>query len=190
MSLAPWLSDVYYNLSTALELKQQYAEAIQNLKFSILASPAGPDARAAQDKIYALEAKQDKVAKQKNQGEEFLKKLDGARFVRRDHVEYQNKHWTDWMSVYEVRGNKISFGVMKTAADRDLAISPIGKMDWQGEYLINGHEFTIPRDDKSCLNSEQNCFDEKQTISEDGGRIAERRTRRGKLYENIFLREK
>lgn len=33
--LAPCWSDAYFNLATALELKQQYAEAIQNLKFSI-----------------------------------------------------------------------------------------------------------------------------------------------------------
>ena len=47
--LAPWWSDAYYDLSSAFELKQQYVEGIQNLKLSILASPEGPDARAAQD---------------------------------------------------------------------------------------------------------------------------------------------
>ena len=57
--LAPWWSDAYFDLASALELKQQYAEAIQNLKLSILASPEGPDARTAQDKVYALEAKSD-----------------------------------------------------------------------------------------------------------------------------------
>lgn len=60
--LAPWWSDAYYDLSSAFELKQQYVEGIQNLKLSILASPEGPDARAAQDKVYALEAKAEKNA--------------------------------------------------------------------------------------------------------------------------------
>lgn len=62
---APWWSDAYFDLASALELKQQYADAIQNLKLSILASPEGPDARAAQDKVYALEAKQEKLTKEK-----------------------------------------------------------------------------------------------------------------------------
>jgi len=58
--IAPWWSDAYYNLATALELKQQYPEAIQDLKLSVLADPHGRGARAAQDKIYAVEAEQEK----------------------------------------------------------------------------------------------------------------------------------
>lgn len=60
--IAPWWSDAYYNLGIALELKQQYAEAIVNLKLSLMADPRGPGARAVQDKIYAVEAEQEKAA--------------------------------------------------------------------------------------------------------------------------------
>lgn len=60
--LAPWWSDAYFDLASALELKQKYWDAIQNMKLSILASPESPDARAAQDKVYALEAKAEKSA--------------------------------------------------------------------------------------------------------------------------------
>lgn len=189
--LAPWWSDAYFNLAIALELKQQYAEAIQNLKFSILASPEGPDARAAQDKIYALEAKQEKVAKQKNQGEEFLKKLDGARFVRRGHDEYQNGTWADWMMVYEIRGNKIFSGYTFTAGTRHMGNDLFGVLNWgKDSYRIKGREFVIQKDDRECQNIQQRCFDEIQTISEDGNKITERRTYRGKLEEKIYLREK
>ena len=61
--LAPWGSDAYFDLASALELKQQYPVAIQNLRLAMLANPGGSDARTAQDKIYALEAKQEKLQK-------------------------------------------------------------------------------------------------------------------------------
>ena len=66
-----------------------------------------------------------------------------------------------------------------------------GKMNWGGgEYLIIGHEFTIPQNDQSCQNIHQYCFDEIQTISTDGNKITQRRTYAGKLEESIYLREK
>ncbi len=68
--LAPWWSDAYYDLASALELTQQYPEAIQNLKLSILANQNGQDTRAAQDKIYALEAEQEKLVKDKAEQEQ------------------------------------------------------------------------------------------------------------------------
>lgn len=81
--LAPWWSDAYFDLASALELKQQYADAIQNLKLSMLASPGGPDARAAQDKVYALEAKSD----------EQNKVLEKERLVAVEQA--QRKEWAD-----------------------------------------------------------------------------------------------
>ncbi len=79
---APWWSDAYYDLSSALELKEQYAEAIENLKLSIRANPKGPDARAAQDKIYVLEAKIEKADSKENSPagklQTFHKGLDGG----------------------------------------------------------------------------------------------------------------
>ncbi len=60
--IAPWWSDAYYNLGIALELKRRYTEAIGNLKLSVLADPQGTGVRAAQDKIYAIEAEQEKAA--------------------------------------------------------------------------------------------------------------------------------
>ena len=77
--LAPWWSDAYFDLASALEHKQQYPEAIQNLKLSILASPNGQDARAAQDKIYALEAEQEKLVKDKAEQEQAAQ-ADAAKY--------------------------------------------------------------------------------------------------------------
>ena len=78
--LAPWWSDTYFDLASALELKQQYVEAIENLKLRILANPEGPDARAAQDKIYALEAKSYLISRIADDGPGFLSELLVAQF--------------------------------------------------------------------------------------------------------------
>lgn len=62
LRLAPWWSDAYYDLGTALDLKKQYSDAIGNLKLSVMADPQGTGARTAQDKIYAIEAEQVKAS--------------------------------------------------------------------------------------------------------------------------------
>lgn len=61
--LAPWWTDAYFNLAKVHELKKEFPEAIRNLKLSIAAGPEGPEARAAQDKIYELEADIDMQSK-------------------------------------------------------------------------------------------------------------------------------
>ena len=63
--VAPWWSDAYFDLATALELAQRYPEAIENLKLSVMADPHGRGARAAQDKLYEVEAEQQKAASDK-----------------------------------------------------------------------------------------------------------------------------
>ncbi|MEK6651447.1 MAG: tetratricopeptide repeat protein [Nitrospirota bacterium] len=196
--LAPWWSDAYFNLATAFELKLQYAEAIQNLKFSILASPEGPDARVAQDKIYALEAKQDKltsaagkVARQRNQEEEWLKKLDGARFVRPDHSNYTDGGSVDWRDIYTVHGNKVyESRIIDANSDQGAPAGSIYQFGDKNGYIIVGRDFLIPKDDESCGVLKERCLDEIQTISEDGSKITERRTRYRRMKEEIFLREK
>lgn len=190
IAAAPWVAGYYADLCTIYEKAEKYAEAKKNCGFFLASSPSAQDASDVRKRIAGLEFAIEKVAKQKNQGEEFLRKLDGARFVRRGHDEYQGGGWADWMMIYEVRGNKIFYGTMDTA-NSGLTFRPAGIVGWQGDgYLINGHEFTILKDDKFCGNFGQYCFDEIQTISEDGNKITERRTYHGKLEERIYLREK
>jgi hypothetical protein len=59
--VAPWWSDAYYYLANTLELTQQYPDAIEAFKLSVLADPRGPGARDAKDKMYAVEAEQEKA---------------------------------------------------------------------------------------------------------------------------------
>jgi hypothetical protein len=55
--LAPWWADGYYNMSSALELAGRFPEAMLALKLYLATNPK--DARAAQDRIYAIEAEQE-----------------------------------------------------------------------------------------------------------------------------------
>jgi len=52
---APWLALAYYNLGVVQEKAGLYSEAIQNLKFYLLAAPDAKNARDVRNKIYALE---------------------------------------------------------------------------------------------------------------------------------------
>ena len=52
---APWWGDAYYNLSVALESAERYDEARNELALYLLTNPR--DAEAAQERLYALDAK-------------------------------------------------------------------------------------------------------------------------------------
>jgi hypothetical protein len=58
--LAPWWADGYYNMSSALRLAGRYEEATTALKLYLASNPK--DARAAQDRIYAIEGEQERAA--------------------------------------------------------------------------------------------------------------------------------
>jgi len=62
ISLAPWWADAYYGLGSALKATQQYPDALECLKLSLLANPHGPHARAIQNEVYIVQAEQQKTA--------------------------------------------------------------------------------------------------------------------------------
>ncbi len=64
LSSAPWSGDAYYNLSVALEASARFSEAKGALQFYLMSGPK--DAVPAQDRIYALEAKQEKADREKS----------------------------------------------------------------------------------------------------------------------------
>lgn len=53
---APWLALAYYNLGVVQEKAGLFNEAIESLKFYLLAAPNAKNARDVKNKIYALEA--------------------------------------------------------------------------------------------------------------------------------------
>ena len=102
--LAPWWAEARYSCALACESAGEYAGAIENLKLYQMFKLPDAEARAIQDKIYVLEARQEKAAKDKElvakneaeerktqqddaaakkarDQEEFLRKINGARYV-------------------------------------------------------------------------------------------------------------
>ncbi len=101
--IAPWWSDAYYNLSIALEQSSRFDEAVNALKLYLIANPNASDARTAQDKIYAIEAKKEmaqaeKIVKEK---EKKRKETDFSGIWEQDPVE------TCWRYKFAVNGKEI-----------------------------------------------------------------------------------
>jgi tetratricopeptide (TPR) repeat protein len=82
--LAPWWPEARYNWALAYEAAGDYAKAIDHLNLYLLFKLPEAEARTVQDKIYVLEAKQEKAVKegqakvQKLSEEEHLKDAEKA----------------------------------------------------------------------------------------------------------------
>ncbi len=63
---APWLALAYYNLGVVQEKAGFYIEAIQSLKFYLMAAPDAKNARDVKNKIYALEVDAEDMQAGKN----------------------------------------------------------------------------------------------------------------------------
>lgn len=55
VALAPWVAEGYEGLAAALEKASNYADAIQNLNFALLADPGGANSRGLRNHVYELE---------------------------------------------------------------------------------------------------------------------------------------
>lgn len=89
---APWLAAAYYNLGITQDKASKYKEAIQSLKFYLLAAPEASDAKAVKTLVYEIEYRQEKATKEtsaeaiaerpRNKQEDFLRSLQGGVWVR------------------------------------------------------------------------------------------------------------
>lgn len=200
---APWVSGYYADLCTIYEKAGKLAEAKRNCEFSLVGIADSAQITDIKRRIaglkYGIEQNSPSAVaeREKKKDDEFLKKLDGARFFLRVHRDTKDNNgrvgWTEFAGVYEIRGNKIFHGDVITArSEPNNYGSPVGDIRWEKDsyYLIAGREFVIPKDDRECQDSKRRCFDEIQTVSADGNKITEHRTSWGKLYEEIYLRDK
>ena len=121
--LAPWWPEARYNWALACEAAGDYAGAIGHMNLYLLFRLPEAEARTAQDKIYALEAKQEKAAKNKveesspevvaaREEEDFTKKLNGARYMRDDRT-----------ALVEIRGTEAVFSEVYAYDNRWHAIA-------------------------------------------------------------------
>ena len=175
--LAPWYPDARLNLALALESVGDYPSAMANLKLYQLFKLSDPDARSVQDKIYVLEAKQEKAAKEsspevvaaKKESDyaEWLKKLDGARYTGQSNLGND----LTWDNELVIRGNILTWRKRTTYACPNCVLDvPLGQ--WYDLAQYGGRMQIVGREAKRVMPPLPNPNDI-FTISEDGSSITQ-----------------
>ena len=189
--IAPWWPEANLRLGMALESAEKYDEAQGALKFYLLTGPAGEAARAAQDEIYIIEAKQKKaekesslevvaVQKQKTSGD-WLKKLDGRRYTLR-----VPDPKGDVTAVIDIHGTEGIVGLIYGQNYYDASYRGYHE---NRRFEISGHEIITPIDINNPFLKgwKEDVF----IFSEDGEKITTRRVAYdGERTESDFLLEK
>jgi tetratricopeptide (TPR) repeat protein len=67
LAIAPWWPDAYFNMSIAQEAGGRFDEARNALSLYLASSPNEADARGARDRVYAMEARQEREDKTKKE---------------------------------------------------------------------------------------------------------------------------
>jgi len=178
--LAPQWPDARYNLALAKDAAGDYSGAMDDLKLYQQFKLSDREARTAQDKIYALEAKQKKAAKEaevkvkesspevvaaKKQDEydTWLKKLDGARFVcslnQAGQGVYHPQHGEVIAQVNEIviRGKHVVYSWSNKCADGTMIVMGqphiIGEIEGKGFYnkMLEGNPYATISDDGALI---------------------------------------
>lgn len=145
VNAAPWWADAYYNLGIAQGKLDQFDEAIQNLKWYLVAAPNAPDAKGVENEIYKIEFKKEKAQKER-QVQARIMDLNGL-WTRQD---------PGWIATYEYTVSLNGNQVRMEWSNHDGAIGQHwfeGTLDGQnitGTYSIDqsgwqgGRVFTYP----------------------------------------------
>ncbi len=175
VNIAPWVGAGYRGLAVMQDKAGQYSQALQNLKLFLLTNPLAADTEAAKALMDKIEYRQEKAAKEvspemiaekeKNKYKDWLKKLDGARFVNINRI-VATDDITYWESTYvlEIHGNEIVYSSVLTstnAPDRGRGEIGVWHEKWREPLL--GRKFT----------HEIGSTKQKFTISEEGNTITE-----------------
>jgi len=174
---APWWPEARYNQALACESAGEYASAVENLKLYLLFKLPDAEARSVQDKIYVLEAKQEKAAKESSPEvvaakkeisyAEWLRKLDGARYTGPSNL----RNDITWDNELVVRGTVLTWRQRITYycpnCVRDVPLGQWYDMaEWGGRMPIVGREA------KRFIGG-LNILNDIFTISEDGNSITQ-----------------
>jgi tetratricopeptide (TPR) repeat protein len=152
LRIAPWWGDAYFNLGVALTSANRFDEAIVSFKLymhSVLSESA--EARDAQNRIYALEAKSEMATKQaaiaaaaqaaanSPQAREaaLLEKVEGARFVIPLEIPVKNPPAAD--QFLDVRGGTLNYTLKIYANPEGYRL--YGRYVTPGEYPHEKYPF-------------------------------------------------
>ena len=168
-TIAPWLGNAYRNLAIAQDKAGMYNESLASLRLYLLTKPPAVDADWAEDLKSKVEYRRDKAARQsspqaiaarqQNVNEEWLKKIDGARYV----CNYADNRDVGFWSI-DVHGSVVTKGMNITWS----RFNPVGSRAW-GSGTLQGRQISIAQ--QSWCNGGVNC-PEICTISDDGNTLS------------------
>ncbi|MGD0280027.1 MAG: tetratricopeptide repeat protein [Smithella sp.] len=187
VNITPWVGDYYYNLGVAQEQAGQSNDAINSFKLYLLASPDARDAKEVRERIGGLKYAIEKAAResspevvearQQTAYETWLKKIDGARYVRRVTTERDAGYfWVD------INGNTVTYGIFLTWSK--YSPEDVGKSKQWGNAKIVNKAFEGRRTDLSDWNFSGRISDDGTTL------YLQDRTFGGRIEENIYHRER
>jgi len=181
--VAPWLANAYYNLGIAQDGAGMYTEAIKSLKLYLLAVPNASDAKKL---IYEIEYRQEKAAKESSpeavaakkekEQEDFLKKINGARYIWNS-----SQGGIEGYNTLDVQGDTITLGCVTTKSwDPKDKIGVWEKLAWT--FKIEGRTlraFMHGRTDPSVTG----------VIADDGSTMTIYRTYTNSKRVEVYKRE-
>lgn len=186
--IAPWSADAYYDLAIALDLAKQFPAAIEALKLSVMVDPTGQGARAAQDKLYAVEGEQQQIAAANTAAAQAQSQQEAD--ARNLAALYASLNGTVWRSTsyesggshynyddssplwafLEFHGNQIS-AYSAFNPNTDTGRLNLGRRIGFGSTLFTGRDFTITKSggDSTCVSEES--YTQEIEISQDAQSI-------------------
>jgi len=181
---APWLAAAYYNLGIARDKAGMYADAIKSLKLYLLANPNASDTKAVKNLIYEIEYRQEKAAKEsslaaiaakkQNEYEEWLRKIDGARYKYHVSTNRDAGYW-----ILDIQRNQVVKGLIITWSKFSPEDAGIYQRD--ASTTLNGQEFILTSSKWFCSDFKTKAV-EKGRISDDGNSITSNVCNETRIY--------
>jgi len=183
LAVDPQYGNAWYNLSKVQEKLEQYDDAIASLKRFLAVSPNDPEARAAQDHEYELEALKGKAESPEAIWAKFLQSLEGG-------------IW--WGGGFHDNGTGANNGrfviliqngqlIHKTLRWADgAAIPDPSQMIEEGRVEVTGRQFT----DTSGFYDDTHCGPTTVAIADGGEKITESRVCLGRQWTDTYERKR
>ncbi len=186
-NLAPQWPEARYNLALAKEAAGDYPAAMDNLKLYQRFKLSDTEARAVQDKIYAIEAKQKMAVDEANspavQLERFIRSLDGGIWMGEDEDERAADPPYHLRRVREIRSGLF---ITKVLSWRGGQGEPDPSQVTEQEHVsLTGSRFTYVTKDIN-----PNCNPITVEISVSGNTITESHSCYGREVTTTYVRHK
>jgi len=201
--IAPWAGPYYFNQGLAFEKAGKLAEAKRSFELYLLAVPNAQDARDVRKRIAGLEYAMEKaaraaspqaIAEEKRQTEEeFIKKIDGSRYVYQSRDEDLGAGGD---TTIDVQGNVAILGLIMTWTRDGNPIPGYPFGVWKkirSDGYVRGRQIVIPEQSWSGSVKDGTWFPRDPlvcAISEDGNTLTCKQTAQtGRQVANVFRRQ-